>query len=50
MSVKSNALGVVQREGRGGMKVFSTLLLYRFHNQAANGAELFHRLISPNMA
>lgn len=37
MSVKGNAVGVVQREGEGGMKVFNTLLSHRFHIQAVNG-------------
>lgn len=46
MSVKSDAMGVVQREGRVGTKVFNTLLLHRFHIQAANWAELFHKLVS----
>lgn len=37
MSVTGNAAGIVQREGRGGTKVFNTLLSHRFHIQAADG-------------
>lgn len=35
-SIKGNAGGAVQREGRGRMKVFNKLLSHRFHNQSAD--------------